>query len=399
MKMDMEFIPLKLELTVFAELVFFGIHITIVELSLWKYQVPSIKKNIFTNPYLLGNPTVPIILSAYTNKLPGPKTCIVNQVLNRPHYDTAFSLEMFAQDDVSNVKLTYAIGTNEGGTNVQDWTEMGGNNLLVPAKLPGGIPLYWTVSASNSQSVSSNKQCYLQTYDSTLPDGKVEHEYKFSSHPSKLGAFIIVVEDSPLKDLHYKAVGYGPGKFGNQFVGWEETRLNHSPLRQDVTGALQHFTDPKNGKLIANVLSTAKPLKTPDSCAELCLNHGSNCVSFSYEYHTETCDLHDQVAGANAYLRISGTYKSYDRLGIGYNTYIEYNNLPLRHGTQYFVNVEVTNVLGYVAYLVGEGTMVDFTPPEPGLILNSQSDFLRADRCKASISQRCLEVTTRENHR
>ncbi|XP_052219885.1 uncharacterized protein LOC127837088 [Dreissena polymorpha] len=401
-KMDLVLTPLRLELKAFAELFILSKTIKIFEGTIWKYQVPTIHKNIFTKKKRDDDPSPPDVLPATINerrRRAGPEGCIVNQVYNRAYYDTAFTLEMFAQDEVSEVKLTYAIGTHKGGTNVQAWTEMGGNTLLVPAKLPSGVPLHWTVSATNTQGLSSTVQCSLNTYDSTLPDGRVEHPYKYSSHPSKLVAFIIVAEDSPLKEMNYKAVGYSPGQYGNQFVRWEKTRLDLSPLRQGVAGALQHFTTPMDGKLIANVLKTAKPLRFPDLCAEECMNHGSNCVSFSYEYHSETCDLHDQVAGANAYLRISGTYKNYERLGIGYHTSVEYDNLTLTHGTQYFVNAKVTNVLGYVDHLIGEGTMVDFTPPEPGLILNNQSDFLRADQCNASVSQRCLEVTPQENHR
>ncbi|KAH3823820.1 hypothetical protein DPMN_125643 [Dreissena polymorpha] len=400
--MNLILTPLRLELRGFVKIRLIFKTKTIFDRAIWRYETPSIQKNIFTKKTRDDDPSPPEVLPSTINerrRRAGPEGCIVNQVSNRPYYDTAFTLEMFAQDEVSEVKLTYAIGTHKGGTNVQSWTEMGGNTLLVPAKLPGGIPLHWTVSATNTQGLSSTVQCSLNTYDSTLPDGRVEHAYKFSSHPSKIVAFIIVVEDSPLKEMHYKAVGFSPGQYGNQFVGWEEARLDNSPLRQGVTGALQHFTTPMDGKLIANVLKTAKPLRTIESCAELCMNHGSNCVSFSYEEHSETCDLHDQVAGANAYLRISGTYKNYERLGIGYHTSVEYENLPLTQGTQYFVNAKVTNLLGYVEYLIGEGTMVDFTPPEPGLIKNNQSDFMRADECNASVSQRCLEVTWRENHR
>jgi hypothetical protein len=59
----------------------------------------------------------------------------------------------------------------------------------------------------------------------------------------------------------------------------------------------------------------------------------------------------------------------------------------------------VRNVLGYDAYLIGEGTMVDFTPPEPGIIKNAKSDILRADKCTAAITQQCIDVTWKNNHR
>jgi hypothetical protein len=305
---------------------------------------------------------------------------------------------MHAQDEVSEVKLFYAIGTHRGGTNVVDWTDMGGNSLMVPSKLPGGIPLYWSVKAQNSQGLSSISQCYLNTYDSTPPDGRVEHPYKFSSHPNKIIASVVAFEDSPLVETHYKAVGFSPGQFGSQFVDWQVLRLDHSKIRSGATGPLKHFTIPREGKLVAWIL-TSQNSPDAETCAQKCISFGSKCVSFDYEHHSETCDLHDVVQGANAYLRISGTYSNYERLGSGYHSPVEYSGLPLSHGSTYFVNTKVRNVLGYDAYLVGEGTMVDFTPPEPGIIKNARQDILRADKCNAAVTQHCIDVTWKNNHR
>jgi hypothetical protein len=226
----------------------------------------------------------------------------------------------------------------------------------------------------------------------------VEHPYRFSSHPNKIIASVVVFEDSPLKEEHYKAVGFSPGRFGNQFVDWQVIRLDQSTSRDGVTGMLKHFTMPKEGKLVASSLSLNNT-SDAEACAQKCINHGSNCVSFDYEHHSETCDLHDVVQGANAYLHIFGTYSHYERLGSGYHTPIEYSGLALTHGSTYFVNTKVRNVLGYDAYLVGEGTMVDFTPPEPGIIRNARQDILRADKCNAAITQQCIDVTWENNHR
>ena len=400
-RMDMELTPLRLQLKAFAELELLFTTVTVFEGTLWKYSVPLIRKNIFNKKKKDEDKSPPNIMPATTNarrRREGPRGCIVKQMPRRRFDDTAFSLEMYAQDEVSEIKLFYAIGTNRGGTNVVGWTEMGGSSLLVPVKLPGGIPLYWTVKARNSQGQEAVTQCSLNTFDSTLPDGRVEHAYKFSSHPSKLVASVIAFEDSPLVDTHYKAVGYSPGQFGSQFIYWEPLTLDHTFERHGVTGPLKHFTIPREGKLVAWILQTQNT-RTPEECAQKCLNYGSNCVSFDYEEHSETCDFHDVVQGANAYLRISGTYSNYERLGSGYNTPIEYNGLDLQHGSTYFVNTRVRNVLGYDAYLLGKGTMVDFTTPDPGPILNARLDILRADGCKAAITQRCIEVTWKNNHR
>ncbi|WAR20850.1 CRB-like protein [Mya arenaria] len=400
-RMDLILKPLRLELRAFAEIFLIFKRVTVFEGTLWKYSVPTITKNIFDKKKRDDDPSPPDIQPLTINerrRRSGSEGCLVQQIYNRPYYDPAFKLEMYAQDEVSETKLFYAIGTHKGGTDVQDWTDMGGNSLMVPAKIPGGIPIYWSVKAKNSQGLEAIVQCSLNTYDSTITDGRVEHSYMFSSHPSKMVASVVAFDDSPLKEIHYKAVGYSPGKYGSQFVGWEEVRLDHSSPRQGVSGQLQHFTHPREGKLVAYILQTTK-VRTPELCALACISYGYNCVSFDYEYHSETCDLHDIVEGANAYLRISGTYSNYERLGIGYHVTLEYDNLPLSHGAQYFVNVQVNNVLGYQAFLLGEGTLVDFTPPEPGPIMNNKTDYLKADRCNASVTQRCNEVTWKANHR
>lgn len=399
--MDLELVPLRLDLKAFAELNLIIKKVVVFDSSLWTYSTPKIKQNIFEKKKRDDDPSPPDIEPLTINerrRRSGSKGCTVNQVVGRPYYDPAFSLEMHAADEVSEVKMFYAIGTHKGGTNLQDWTEMGGNTLMVPVKLPGGIPIFWSVKAKNSQGLEAITQCYLLTYDSTLPDGRVEHAYKFSSHPSKLLAYVVVFEDSPLKDNHSKAVGFSPGKYGSQFVGWQPLWLEHSKTRTGINGPLQYFTVPREGKLVADVLKS-QTLRTADQCAQACMDFGQNCVSFSYEQHSETCDLHDTVEGANAYLRISGTYSNYERLGSGYNTPIEYDNLPLLHGATYFVNTKVSNVLGYDAYLIGEGTLVDFTPPEPGVIQNHKLDILIADGCSAAITQRCIDVTWKKNHR
>ena len=399
--MDLILTPIRLDLKAFAELKLIFTTVTVFEGSLWHYKAPTIHKNIFTKHKRDEDNSPPDIQPNTLNmrkKREGHRGCIVEQVSGRPYNDPAFKLEMYAQDPVSDVKLSYAVGTHRGGTNIIDWTEMGGASLLVPAKLPGGIPLYWTVKAKNSQGLEATAQCALNTFDSTLPDGRVEHSYKFISHPSKLVASVIVFEDSPLVDTHYKAVGYSAGKFGSQFIDWQELRLDHSVDRIGATGYLKKFTVPREGKLVAFILKTQKTT-TPEECAKFCVNYGSNCVSFDYETHSETCDFHDVVQGANAYLRLSGTYNNYERLGLGYHTPIEYTNIPLKHGTIYFINTNIKNTLGYEAYLVGEGSMVDFTPPEPGPVGQVVRDFLRADNCTAAVTQRCLDTTWLENHR
>lgn len=399
-KMDLVLTPLRLELSAFADLCV-PKKITLFEKIVWHYKVAEIVKNIFDKKKKDEDPSPPDIEPLTINKRrkrSGDSGCQVEQVSGRPYYYPAFKLEMYANDEVSDVELSYAIGTHRGGTNIQEWTSMGGNMQTVPAELPGGIPLYWSVKAKNSQGLQSVAQCALKTYDGTLPDGRVEHVYTYSSHPKKLFASVIVFDDSPLLENQYSAVGFNPGKFGSQLIDWSILRLGYSQVRNNVQGPLKHFSLPRDGKLAAFILQSTEQ-KTAEQCAEFCMNYGSNCISFDYETHSRKCDLHDVVDGQNAYLKISGTYKNYERFSTGYHAPLEFDNLPLTHGTRIFINTKILNVLGYEAFLIGEGTTVDFTPPEPGFLDNLKSDIMVADGCSAAITQRCIEVTWKENHR
>ncbi|WAR20774.1 hypothetical protein MAR_014748 [Mya arenaria] len=287
-KMDLILTPLRLKLKAYAKLNLLFTTVTVFEGTIWEYAVPSINKNIFHKKKLDNDPSPPDIQPLTVNarrRRSGSEGCLVQQIYNRPYYDPAFKLEMYAQDEVSETKLFYAIGTHKGGTDVQDWTDMGGNSLMVPAKIPGGIPIYWSMKAKNSQGLEAIVQCSLNTYDSTLTDGRVEHAYMFSSHPSKMIASVVAFDDSPLNKVHYKAVGFSPGKFGSQFVGWEEVHLDHSSPRQGMSGQLKHFTHSREGKLVAYILQTTK-VRTPEFCALACISYGYNCVSFDYEYHS-----------------------------------------------------------------------------------------------------------------
>ena len=104
--------------------------------------------------------------------------------------------------------------------------------------------------------------------------------------------------------------------------------------------------------------------------------------------------------GANAERREDADFQTYEMLGKAYTAPLQYNSLPLQQGMVYYVNVNVTNVLGYHSILTSKGTMVDFTPPEPGVIRNASRDVVVADGCGASILQRCVNAEQNvPNHR
>ena len=403
--MDLEIVPLELKLKAFAKVRFFFFTVTVFEACIWRYKSPTYKTNLFNKPYDKKDPNPPRISSAASNpreRRSSPGGCEVKQLEGRDVTDTAFLLEVSAKSDVSDIKLSYAIGTHRSGNNVQDWTGMTGNSLTAPVKLKKehyGIPLFFTIKAKNSQGTEAITECSLKTYDNTVPDGRIDESYPYTSHPHKISGNVVVFEDSTLMDTHYEAVGITNGEQGSDVVPWKTLILKTTSERKtsNANSPLRFFTIGKEGKLTAEKISSSKT-DNEENCARMCLNFGKKCVAFDYEHHSETCDLKANVEGPKAELRISGTYKNFERLGVGYSSYIEHN-LDLKHGVIYFLNAEIRNTLGYKGYVSSHGTMVDFTPPEPGPIGNASVDVITFDGCKAAITQRCIEITHVPNHR
>ncbi|KAK7493720.1 hypothetical protein BaRGS_00015049 [Batillaria attramentaria] len=304
-----------------------------------------------------------------------------------------------AEDKESGLRLFYAVGDNPTGTNVVPWTEIQGGSLLVPAVLPCGIPLYFLVSATNCQGLEFTAMCSIPTYDCTVPDGRVDAGYRCTSHPSELSARVIFYDDSELvKRSLAHAVGYSPGVFGNEVVDWLPLNVTNSKPQPGVSGDLREFAPPRPGRLSRTPLKTLKTA-TADYCASECLKM-TNCVVFTFNRYLFDCELLEVTEGPYARREPDGDFETYERLGKSYTADLRYVNLPLRHGTRYYVNADVENVLGFHSTLTSQGTMVDFTPPEPGPVGDATVDVFAADGCKVSVLQRCVEaVESRPNHR
>ncbi|XP_067664253.1 uncharacterized protein [Haliotis asinina] len=401
-KMDMEMVPLTLELSAYAKIRLIFTTKTVYRGRLWHYSTPTIRRNIFTHPYKGTDSSPPTFsknaVGTRNRRSTGSGGCEVKQLKGRSPSDTAFLLKVTTYDDVSDVKVDYAIGTYSGGTNVVDWTEMSGNTLTMPAKLTQGIPLYWTVRARNSEGGEALTQCMLHTYDNTPPDGRVDEDFRISSNPFELGGTVVVLDDSVVDPQQEIALGFGPGAQGYEIISWEPVSLERTTMRSGEPTDLKYFSLPNTGSL------TAKPMKTLTTrfdyeCAKQCIAFGQNCVSFDFEYNLQTCDLHSVSEGPSAALRFKGNYKSFERLGVGQNHYKIFKNLNLTHKETYFMNTHVTNELGYESHLTSHGTLIDLTPPSPGPVGNSTRDETTFDGCSASILQRCKELSKLPNHR
>nr|KAG5704401.1 hypothetical protein BaRGS_031107 [Batillaria attramentaria] len=118
-------------------------------------------------------------------------------------------------------------------------------------------------------------------------------------------------------------------------------------------------------KLRANVIVFDDSELVPDR-----LSHGVGYSPSSHGHEVEVTE------GASAERKPDGHFETYERLGKAYAATLRYENLRLHHGMKYYVNADINNVLGYRAVLTSEGTMVDYTPPEPGPLGHLWRDFL-----------------------
>lgn len=221
-----------------------------------------------------------------------------------------------------------------------------------------------------------------------------------SSHPSKLSAEVIIYEDSPLKqDAVWHGVGYSPSFYGHEVVDWNPLVLSNTPSQSGVTGPLTQFSSARPGRLATTPKKTLK-VSGIGQCASECLNIPT-CLSFAYSKSHPDCEILDVKEGVNIHRHPDKSYMTYEKLGLAYTAKLLHENLPLQNGTMYFINADVENTLGYRAVLTSQGTMIDFTPPNPGGdVKNSLSDVFVAEECEASVLQRCVEaVSSTLNHR
>ena len=229
--MDLYVIPLRLKLSAFAQLYiklgFFSFKLTLFRGNIWSFSLPAIRKRILTIETKGNDDTPPTFddngkkISSSRNRRDASNGCELYQIPGRNPNDTAFMLKATANDDITETKLSFKIGTSQAASDVKDWTEMGGSVLMYAVKLPNGIPLYWTLRARNDQGMESFTECMIHTYDNTVPYGRVDPSFELSSHPHVLSATVSSFDDSVLMDTILVAVGYSPGLYGSEVVAWQ----------------------------------------------------------------------------------------------------------------------------------------------------------------------------------
>ena len=171
-------------------------------------------------------------------------------------------------------------------------------------------------------------------------------------------------------------------------------------------------THTQSGKLPGGILETIPGTIDLETCATMC-SDAASCLSFDYSLLESNCILHSNIEGPetspgadyenNYYtppLQASQSYSYYEKLGVGNSTTIEFSSLVFEHNTVYYVNMRLTNLLGYTNLASSSGFVVDLTPPNPGKVRDVVSDDTIAEGCSASVLiPGCLESSGEPNHR
>lgn len=415
LRVDFELVPLSISIRFFLSieinLLFYSYTKELIDEEIFHWSAPTISVNLLDITNIDQDQSPPqfslIAESEESQKVRRiskrssiSESCSVNQVAGRDYTDPAFILQINVADDKSQVKLTYSVGTYPGGADVIRDDRMNGNTVLIARQLISSLPLYWTARASNSQGASTASQCSLQTYDTTLPIGRVDfREYVYSSHQSVLiGETTIIDDTNIIKQLH--AIGYGVGPFGDQTVTFTSFDFDVYTPKSTSLG-LEDFILIANKRLGVVPFKVGSGIELQD-CVSDCIQFPTKCFSFNYAIVPRICELLNYIAGDSSLeFEYDAQYSYYEKQGVGSHASFTHENLPLVHNTLYFLNIFLVNELLYERYLHSPGMLIDFTPPEPGLILNAVRNETRHDGCTAAFNQRCEPpeyVTSLEYH-
>ena len=192
----------------------------------------------------------------------------------------------------------------------------------------------------------------------------------------------------------------GKGKYaGDGIVGLVDSSLVHlEHSREESLGKLGDFTMGRLGKLMAPVLKETTR-ETDTECAQDCLDL-ANCLSFDHDGLSDKCLLHSVIHGHDGDLHIDydSAWHHYERIGQGHGAEFRHSGLDMEHDTVYYFNAHVSNSLGYLRIFSSDGTLVDRTTPETGVLVNVTFNETTAEGCSVAASQRCIEPTALPNH-
>ncbi|XP_078573994.1 uncharacterized protein LOC144860567 isoform X3 [Branchiostoma floridae x Branchiostoma japonicum] len=419
-RMDMNLVPLRLELRGILKLtiplVFKTIRKTLINKLIWQYSTPTIHATIFainSDEPDESPPDFKVYASPFESgvarRAAQTTSCIVQQQYGRDYTEPAFLLELAVDDDRSEVDLTYSVGVTRGGSDQVSNQPLGGFTTIVAQVLRGGVPLYFTVTATNSAQQTSLATCELPTYDVTLPGGRVTPDFISTSHPSILRSSAVALDDAALVNQK-EAIGFGRQVYGDQVVPWMD--INITKIHVDIsighdphdTRNLEYFAAPRLGRVLSKPHHVAH-YPYAQKCARDCLAlPPTKCLSFNYDYSDNgRCELLEEIEGHDVVMYTDGIFHNFERLGIGHAVEVVHEDLNLIHNQLYYYNLFLNNTVGYTNILTSPGVIVDFVPPSPGPLENVSLDVTSAEVCEEFVpdewEDRCVEQTPLPNHR
>lgn len=148
------------------------------------------------------------------------------------------------------------------------------------------------------------------------------------------------------------------------------------------------------------------------SCASHCKDY-SSCLSFDYASLNHDCILHGNIEGpdvpnnapynntfATEPLQTADGYHHFERLGVGNSSWAVYSNLQFSHNQLYYINLNLTNRLGYANLVSSQPFLVDLSPPIARVIRNASLDLTVASGClNYSYGPECIQLSGLPNLR
>ncbi|XP_060596420.1 uncharacterized protein LOC132750448 [Ruditapes philippinarum] len=419
LQMDLELTPVSLKLsaivTLDIDLAFFKFKKVLFNADLWRYSTPTIKTNMIDVSTKEEDESPPQFSAVIENKHSNLKSfgtravCDISQIKNRDYTEPAFEISVAAADDKSNLKFFLDVGTFPAGNNVKNNLQLGGPSSVLATSVdeyPSGSPLYFTVYAENSAGSRAKVACMLPTYDTTEPTARITPGFLSTSNPNVIKASILVHDDTELTKA-FIGVGYGKGIYGDQLISWTVRDLNERTPLSSSSDPLAQFSDLEDGKFVSTPFIKQTEVHTATACAQLCLNH-DHCTSFNYDYGPGAiCELLRSIRHYDDVLAQTGLFCHFERLSTGHSIEVNHKNLNLQHNRLHFVNIDLTNDLGYRSIVPSFGILTDYTCPEPGPIVNSYKDYLKTDDCiilippdRPDLKRFCTGIhSKRRNHR
>lgn len=185
----------------------------------WEYSIPPLHRDEFYFQGTLQDLTPPVF-----TPLGGQEPCFVRQLPGRPYSNPAFEVLYDVSDEQSMLSVMLGVGTYEHTYDILPSTELGGNNgLTVYDSLQPAEHLFFTVSATNQNGLSSLATCFLpggHFYDRSPPLGRINPIGAVSSHPDTIQALVALFDEFGLTDVQEIAIGRLRGPSGTEILPW-----------------------------------------------------------------------------------------------------------------------------------------------------------------------------------